>query len=60
MPTEFTPGFEVNLFGMEIGIVILNTLGVVVAVFFTKKMDLYADLPDILPNLPAFGPEVSL
>jgi len=30
---------------------------VALSVFYTKKMELYSDLPDCIPNLPSFGPE---
>ena len=46
-------------FAMDIGIITMNTLGVALSVFYTKKIELYADFPDSLPNLPSFGPEVS-
>ena len=37
----------------------LNILGVLLSVFYVTKAELYADLPQDLPSLPSFGPEVS-
>ena len=60
LPWLFVDGFEAKLFPLDLIIVVTNILGVVVAYIYTKKFELYADLPDSLPNLPSFGPEVSL
>jgi len=50
--------FEIHLLAMDIGIISTNLLGLVLAVFYTKKMELFSELtPDNIPNLPSFGPE---
>ena len=55
-----SPDFEIHLLAMYIGIMSTNLLGLALAVFYTKKMELYSELtPDNIPNLPSFGPEVS-
>ena len=55
-----SPDFEIHLLAMDIGIMSTNLLGLALAVFYTKKMELYSELtPDNIPNLPSFGPEVS-
>ena len=41
-------------------LVILNLMGVLVSVFYVTKIELFAGLPQDLPSLPSFGPEVSL
>ena len=46
------------LFVIEISIVTLNTLAVALSLLYRSKMELYANLPDSIPNLPSFGPEV--
>ena len=38
---------------------LFNILGVLLSIFYVKKVELYAGLPNELPNLPSFGPEVS-
>ena len=40
-------------------LVLLNIMGVFVSVFYVFKIELYAGLPQDLPSLPSFGPEVS-
>ena len=40
-------------------LVVLNFLGVLLSVFYVSKIELYAGLPQYLPFLPSFGPEVS-
>ena len=40
-------------------LVLLNIMGVLVSVFYVSKKELYAGLPQDLPSLPSFGPEVS-
>ena len=59
----YLPGYPFGLlllFAMDIGIVITNLLGLTLAVFYSKKMALYANLPATISNLASFGPEVSL
>ena len=49
------------MLAMDLSIVALNILGVAVAYFYTKNFELYAniqDLPNTLPDLPSYGPEV--
>ena len=60
LPWLFVDGVEAKLFPLDLIVVVTNILGLVVAYIYTKKFELYADLPDSLPNLPSFGPEVSL
>merc|ERR1719237_49842 len=38
-------------------LVLLNLLGVLVSVFYVKKVELYAGLPQNLSSLPSFGPQ---
>merc|ERR1719458_1352800 len=53
-----SPDFEIHLLAMDIGIMSTNLLGLALAVFYTKKMELFSELtPDNIPNLPSFGPE---
>merc|ERR1719458_2016658 len=53
-----SPDFEIHLLAMDIGIMSTNLLGVALAVFYTKKLELYSELsPNNIPNLPSFGPE---
>jgi len=53
-----SPDFEIHLLAMDIGIMSTNLLGLALAVFFIKKLELYSELaPDNIPNLPSFGPE---
>ena len=55
-----SPDFEIHLLAMDIGIMSTNLLGLALALFYTKKVELYSELtPDNIPNLPSFGPEVS-
>merc|ERR1719507_2854002 len=52
------PDFEIHLLAMDIGIMSTNLLGLALAVFYTKKLELFSELtPDNIPNLPSFGPE---
>ena len=53
-------GVENGLLSIDICIITLNTLGVAASVLYTNRIELYADLPQILHNLPSFGPEVRL
>ena len=53
-------GVENGLLIIDICIITLNTLGVAASVLYTNRIELYADLPQILHNLPSFGPEVRL
>ena len=54
------PGLENGFFVIDIVTMTLNTLAVAVSVFYTSSLELYADLPHILHNLPSYGPEVRL
>ena len=40
-------------------LVLLSLMGVLVSIFYVYKVELYAGLPQELPSLPSFGPEVS-
>ena len=60
----FAPRFfsdvEIGLFVIDAILMLSNLLGVALSVFYAKKIELYADVPESVPNLPSFGPEVNL
>ena len=59
LPQTFAPGFELGLFVINISIVTLNTLADALSVLDSSK-ELFANLPDSIPGLPSFGPEVNI
>ena len=51
--------YPLGIVVFDCSLVGLNLLGVLVSVFYVKKIELYAGLPTDLPSsLPTFGPEV--
>ena len=54
------PAHPHGLLVADISIVTLNALAVALSLLYTKKMELYANLPDSVPNLPSFGQEVNM
>ena len=56
----FSSSFLPGLLILDFSIVTFNILGVAVAYIYSKKFELYADIPDIPLNPPSFGPEVNI
>lgn len=50
--------YPIGMMAIDLSLVLLNLLGVLVSVFYTKKMELFAGLPGTPQALPSFGPEV--
>ena len=59
LPRLFSDSFLPGLLLLDLIIIAFNILGVATAYLYTKRFELYADIPDSLPNLPTFGPEVN-
>ena len=52
--------FEIGLSVIDLIAIFSNTLGWTLSVIYTEKFELYANLPESIPDLPSFGPEVNL
>ena len=56
----YLPVYPSVLLVLDFSIVTFNTLAVALSVVYTCRLELYANVPDSVQNLPSFGPEVSL
>ena len=57
--SDLLESYPLGIVVFDCSLVCLNLLGVLVSVFYVKKIELYAGLPTDLPSsLPSFGPEV--
>ena len=57
---RFFSDFEIGLFAIDAVLMLSNLLGVALSVFYVKKLELYANITETVPNLPSYGPEVNL
>ena len=57
---RFFSDFEIGLFVIDAILMLSNLLGVALSIFYAKKIELYANVPESVPNLPSYGPEVNL
>ena len=55
----FSDDLPIGIVLFDCVLIVLNFMGVLVSVTYVTKVELYADLPQDLPSLPSFGPEVS-
>ena len=55
----FSDDLPIGIVLFDCVLIVLNLLGVLLSVIYVTKVELYADLPQDLPSLPSFGPEVS-
>ena len=60
LPLSPNTVFELYLLIVNLSLITLNALAVALSVFYTSKIKLYANLPENIPGLPFFGPEVKL
>ena len=58
LPDVFLIGFEHQLFVLDFVLITFNLLGVATAFIYTKKIELFSNLPDSLPELPSYDPLV--
>ena len=54
------PKYPFGLLVIPISLVTVNILAVLLSIFYTTRMELFSWLPESPPNMPSFGPEVSI
>ena len=57
---RFFSDFEIGLFVIDAILMLSNLLGVALSVLYGKRIELYCNLNNTVPNLPSYGPEVNL
>ena len=54
------PNYPFGLLVIPVSLVTVNILAVLLSLVYTTRMELFSGLPESSPNMPSFGPEVSI
>ena len=55
----FVQDFDQGLFVIDLCLVILNVFAILMSFIYQSRIKLYAGLPQNLPHMPTFGPQVN-